>query len=171
VVELVERGGEWSVITKDLLALITPEHPPRSWPRSPHSLAGRLRHAAPALRQIGIEVVRPGRDVNRKRDRRIVIRKVAETIVRNVRTSETLDFERKNGTMPRTMPDDADEVSKTIVHSDNRVSGPQTPLSDDVDDVDDAAAYLSDCDTFTCDHEIPADYLDDEEEAAERGVV
>jgi hypothetical protein len=51
----IHRHG-WTGTAAQLLELITPESPPRAWPRTPRALAGQLRRLAPALRAAGVTV-------------------------------------------------------------------------------------------------------------------
>lgn len=46
----------WAGTIAELLATITPEHPPRGWPRTNRAAGGHLRRISPALRACGINV-------------------------------------------------------------------------------------------------------------------
>ena len=48
--DTVGRAGAWTGTATDLLDRLTPEHPPKNWPRSPRGLVGTLKRLAPALR-------------------------------------------------------------------------------------------------------------------------
>ncbi|MCX9191964.1 hypothetical protein C3Y87_11155 [Carbonactinospora thermoautotrophica] len=50
------RHGQWTGTAGQLLELITPDTPPRTWPRSARVVAGQLRRIAPALRSNGVEI-------------------------------------------------------------------------------------------------------------------
>jgi hypothetical protein len=64
--DLVGRGGAWQGTPSALLDRITPDHPPKDWPRSPRALAGALKRLAPALRAgWDITIDRPPRRQNR----------------------------------------------------------------------------------------------------------
>lgn len=64
--ELVGTAGEWRGTPAQLLERITPDHPPKTWPRSPRALAGVLKRLAPALRSgWGITTDRPTRGQTR----------------------------------------------------------------------------------------------------------
>lgn len=56
VTALVNTTGEWQGTATELLAAIAPERPPKGWPGSAGVLSGRLKRAAPALRDLGIEI-------------------------------------------------------------------------------------------------------------------
>lgn len=58
LVKLVDSYGdrEFSKTAADILSLITPERPPKSWPKDATRAAGQLKRLAPALRTIGIDV-------------------------------------------------------------------------------------------------------------------
>ncbi|MCC7203933.1 MAG: hypothetical protein IT441_02550 [Phycisphaeraceae bacterium] len=69
VASLVRRcDGAWSGSASDLLAAITPSPAPHGWPKSPRSLAGRLRRIVPALATVGV-VLTEGRAPDRQRTR------------------------------------------------------------------------------------------------------
>jgi hypothetical protein len=46
---------------KELLEAITPEDPPRDFPKSPRKLASRVKRLSPALEEIGVFVHAPGK--------------------------------------------------------------------------------------------------------------
>lgn len=46
----------WAGTVAELLATVTPEHPPRGWPQTNRSAGGHLRRISPALRACGINV-------------------------------------------------------------------------------------------------------------------
>ncbi|MHB8804609.1 MAG: hypothetical protein ACYC7C_05155 [Coriobacteriia bacterium] len=56
--DFMGRRASWEGTASELLELLTPEQPPRSWPRTPQHLSGRLLRAAPILRSVGVEVER-----------------------------------------------------------------------------------------------------------------
>lgn len=64
IVALVGEHGAWTGSAGELLAAIRPKDaaPPRGWPRTPRAMGGRLRRLAPALRQVGVEVIPPAED-------------------------------------------------------------------------------------------------------------
>jgi len=49
-------GDGWTGTASELLDQLTPERPPRGWPRSARAVAGALRRLVPALRSTGVEV-------------------------------------------------------------------------------------------------------------------
>lgn len=51
--------GDWTGTAGDLLHEITPESPPKDWPKNPTAFAGILRRTSPALAAVGVEVVLP----------------------------------------------------------------------------------------------------------------
>ena len=58
---LVESAGCWEGTPTELLNRITPEKPPKGWPRTPQGIGGRLKRLVPALQQAGI-IVSSGRE-------------------------------------------------------------------------------------------------------------
>lgn len=64
--EFASARGRWEGSASELLTELTPEHPSRRWPQSPHALARRLRLVVPALRQVGV-TVDFSRDASRRR--------------------------------------------------------------------------------------------------------
>ena len=69
VLDLLDRhGGHWEGTAGKLLEETTPERPPRSWPKTPRAMSGRLTRLTPALRTVDIEVSEPGRS-GHSRDR------------------------------------------------------------------------------------------------------
>jgi hypothetical protein len=48
------RDGKWSGTASQLLELITPDKPPKNWPKDASRTGGRLKRLAPLLRQAGI---------------------------------------------------------------------------------------------------------------------
>jgi hypothetical protein len=48
--------GDWAGTAAQLMELITPDTPPRTWPRSARAVSGALRRLAPALRSAGIAI-------------------------------------------------------------------------------------------------------------------
>jgi len=60
IVSLVDRnGGSWAGTAGDLHAAITPDKPPKGWPKTGRGVVGPLKRITPALRQVGIEVSKP----------------------------------------------------------------------------------------------------------------
>ena len=49
-------GSTWTGTAEGLLEKITPERPPKGWPRSPRAAAGALKRITPALRAVGVTV-------------------------------------------------------------------------------------------------------------------
>ncbi len=49
-----QAGQTWTGTAGELLELIRPDKPPKSWPKDATRAAGRLKRVAPLLRQIGI---------------------------------------------------------------------------------------------------------------------
>lgn len=56
IIAFVASRDRWSGTAGELLATITPEHPPRGWPATPRALSGALRRIALPLRAAGIEI-------------------------------------------------------------------------------------------------------------------
>jgi hypothetical protein len=65
---LVPAGHCWSGTAAELLDKVTPEQPPRGWPKSPRGVAGAISRITPALRAVGI-TVEHGRVAGGKRAR------------------------------------------------------------------------------------------------------
>ena len=59
IVGFVRAKGVWIGTAGELLKHVSPDPRPRGWPRTPRGLGSRLRRVAPALRELGIEVVPP----------------------------------------------------------------------------------------------------------------
>jgi hypothetical protein len=59
--EFMQRNPSWSGNLKELLGRLSPEHPPKGFPRSPRALSGQLRRLVPALECAGIIVTAPAR--------------------------------------------------------------------------------------------------------------
>ncbi|MCH8841104.1 MAG: hypothetical protein IH831_10645, partial [Planctomycetes bacterium] len=64
---LAETEGSWQGTAQELLDKITPEKPPRGWPRTPQAIGGRIKRITPALEQAGIVVIRDREGHNRSR--------------------------------------------------------------------------------------------------------
>jgi hypothetical protein len=75
---LAIRNLTWQGTATELLAAVSPDRPPRGWPRTAHGLSSSLARLAPALRTDGIHVefLRAGRD----RRRLITIESEAGTV-------------------------------------------------------------------------------------------
>lgn len=56
VLELAEREVIWTGSAGELLAVITPERPPRGWPTTPQKVGGILKRCSPALALAGVDV-------------------------------------------------------------------------------------------------------------------
>ena len=59
----------WTGTAGRLLELVTPEKPPKTWPKDATRAAGRLNRVAPVLRQAGISVTDAGREAQGNRSR------------------------------------------------------------------------------------------------------
>jgi hypothetical protein len=57
----MESRSSWSGTMKELLDEITPEEPPRDFPKTPRKLASRVKRLAPALEAIGVFVHAPSK--------------------------------------------------------------------------------------------------------------
>lgn len=55
-------GSAWSGTASELLGLLTPDRPPRSWPQSARALSGHLRRLTPSLGRMGLEITFPPRE-------------------------------------------------------------------------------------------------------------
>jgi hypothetical protein len=70
--DLVPPGTTWAGTAAELLNKVTPERPPRGWPRSPRAVSGAIRRITPALRTVGI-TVEHAREPDGNRTRTITI--------------------------------------------------------------------------------------------------
>lgn len=105
VMKLMESETVWRGSATSLYARLTPEKPPRDWPKTPPTLSARLKRLAPALRTVGVQVVHTRRS-SRSRGRLIEIRSSAENAVRAVRPSEIGDLNGVEGDSSEPAPDD-----------------------------------------------------------------
>jgi len=64
VAALARREGAWTGTATELHQAITPERPPKDWPKTARGTSGHLRRAAPALRAVGVGVGFPKRDAH-----------------------------------------------------------------------------------------------------------
>ncbi|MEO5874267.1 MAG: hypothetical protein ABIS86_08250, partial [Streptosporangiaceae bacterium] len=82
LVELVDghKGQELSRTSAQILELITPDRPPKTWPKDATRAGGRIKRLAPALRAIGIEVDDTRRGPAPKRQRLLTLTATAERI-------------------------------------------------------------------------------------------
>ena len=93
IVALMENREEWQGTASELLTAITPKgndgnpRPPRGWPGSPRGMAAQLKKVTPALRVVGIDV-QHDRASDRNRTRRYILRKMGDSTVRTVQSSE-----------------------------------------------------------------------------------
>ena len=74
VTRLMEGTEDWTGTATELLERISPEKPPKDWPKDPTRAGGRLKRIATALRAIGIEVTE-SRSSDRNRTRLYTITK------------------------------------------------------------------------------------------------
>ena len=56
VVDLLAKGAPIEATAGELLKVLTPDRTPKGWPSNPRGMGERIKRAAPALRQMGIEV-------------------------------------------------------------------------------------------------------------------
>ena len=110
---LVERVGGWEGTTKELLTAITPEKPPRDWPRSPQSLGGRINRMTPALKAVGIIITRPPRS-GRQRPL-IITRDALQNLVTNVTDVTAADLVGFSDDDLVTSHDETDDVPTNFV--------------------------------------------------------
>ena len=71
VASMISEQSErsWTGTAGQLLKLVTPEKPPKTWPKDATRAAGRLNRVAPLLRQAGISVSDAGREPQGNRSR------------------------------------------------------------------------------------------------------
>lgn len=60
ILAFVRKRSEWRGAVGVLLPLISPDPKPRGWPATPRALTARIKRVAPALRELGVEVIAPG---------------------------------------------------------------------------------------------------------------
>jgi hypothetical protein len=92
--QLVEDQGKWSGTSSGLLELLSPERPPRDWPRTPQGVGGRLTRLIPALEQAGVAVVQ--RRVGHDRRRQYWIGRVSDMAPRLMSASSASSAPAKN---------------------------------------------------------------------------
>lgn len=78
---------EWTGTAGRLLEMVTPERPPKNWPRDATRAAGRLHHVAPLLRQAGISVSEAGREPQGNRSRLYALAVIPDTTSRESDTN------------------------------------------------------------------------------------
>lgn len=88
--------SRWSGTMKELLEAITPDDPPRDFPKSPRKLASRVKRLAPALEAVGIFVHAPGK-TDKTRTWGVLTAQTAQT-------PETRTDDGGNGVDPRAIP-------------------------------------------------------------------
>jgi hypothetical protein len=72
VLTYMQGHPEWTGTASDLLAIITPERPPKGWPGTPSHLSGTLLRVAPALRECGVQIDH-GQRIGHERTRLITL--------------------------------------------------------------------------------------------------
>lgn len=72
LVRVMETRAEWTGTAGALLDHITPDKPPRGWPRTPRAASGAVKRATPALATAGIAVTHT-RDTSKARARLITL--------------------------------------------------------------------------------------------------
>ena len=75
--DVVAPGHSWTGTAAVLLEKITPDRPPKGWPRSPRAIAGVVKRITPALRAVGV-TVEHSRDTNAARARKITLTRAAD---------------------------------------------------------------------------------------------
>ena len=75
--DVVAPGGSWTDTAAAMLEKITPERPPKGWPRSPRAVAGALKRITPALRAVGV-TVEHSREAGGSRTRLITLTRSAD---------------------------------------------------------------------------------------------
>ncbi len=96
----------------------------KEWPKQPHTLSGRLRRLAPALRKVGVEIEFE-RTSARDRTRTIRIRALAE--VGDQASESVRDHSRDHGV--RTLPDASDALFQSSTNGSMPVSDELTRSS------------------------------------------
>jgi hypothetical protein len=88
VIALVGRGGAWTGTPGELLDRLSPDPPPRDWPRTARGLTGQLARISPALDANGVTIERPA---TRGAHRTITLRAHGGDSPPNCQTGETTD--------------------------------------------------------------------------------
>ncbi len=88
--------SSWSGMMKELLEAITPDDPPRDFPKTPRKLTSRVKRLAPALEAVGIFVHAPG-GTDKTRTWGILTAQTAQP-------PETRTDDGENGVDPRAIP-------------------------------------------------------------------
>jgi len=146
IVQLIDDKGPWSGTMGELLAAISPNSAPRSWPDSPRKLSGRVKHAATAMRNLGIEVERDRRPGG-KRDRIVTIRRSADSTVPIVPTVPNPHCGAQNHGLGGTMGDDPGRFGGCDRPAENPAGGSETAARDSRDVRDGCLANTSDDDS------------------------
>ena len=74
----IGKEGFWQGTAQELLVRITPEKPPKDWPRTPQGLGGRVKRLTPALEQAGVLIGR-GREGHERTRRYHITRTLDNT--------------------------------------------------------------------------------------------
>jgi len=143
IVKLIDDKGPWSGTMGELLIAISPNSAPRSWPDSPRKLSGRVKHAATAMRSLGIEVERDRRPGG-KRDRIATIRRSADSTVPIVPRVPNPFEGNHDGVSGGTVGDETGEHDDGDRPADNHAHRPLPLFRDERDGRDDQAGGNSD---------------------------
>ena len=142
VARFAQKEDVWTGTASDLLERLTPERPPRDWPKKPRGFSGALRRVIPALRQTGVQVIPPS---NERREATRSRRRIWEIRLLQVNQDSTVQTVQQS----REEPDYENEADSELDgqsnqppnHPANRpqdwgASGVEHPPQDGVDDSD-----------------------------------
>jgi hypothetical protein len=138
---LLDEAGSWEGTAAELLEKITPEKPPKGWPRTPQSLGGRLKRLTPALEQSGITVTHLPRSGRRKA--LTLTREVAEKLVTPVTVVTTPENKAFPCDQTVTSVDECDQTPDPLVTTETRIFSEKNSSCDQSDQCDERLQPLS----------------------------
>lgn len=139
--KIIEDTGGWEGTMAELLEKITPEKPPREWPKGPRALTGRIKRLAPALEQVGIFI----EHLPRCGKRRVltIYRKELQDTVTTVTSSLSPENTEVFPPGAVTVGDGSDEPWGRTVTSKHTINTEEDCISDDSDCSDDVLQPVS----------------------------
>jgi hypothetical protein len=138
---LVDQAGTWEGTAAELLAKITPEKPPKDWPKTPQSLGGRVKRLTPALDQSGVVVTHLPRSGRRKP--LLLTQKSTQSLVIPVTPVTTLENTGFSSDDPVTSGDECDQHADRLVTPETSVFPEENDSCDQSDECDQLLQPLS----------------------------
>lgn len=136
VEELMQSEGNCEGTATELLERLTPDKPPKGWPRTPQDLGGRLKRLMPALKQAGIQIEYRREGHQRTRTYRL-IREVAEVSCDQPSASSAMSAQvvrRQNSfEATRTAEDDCGQTAETARSDVNGGAQSSSLIADNAD--------------------------------------